>query len=189
MVLLKIIFPLTTNKKNMNKVKASDTLTEVTHIVMPNDANPLQFLRGGRLVDWMDIASEITTQKLTHRIGVTVAIDKVTFNKPIRIGDIVTIRAQATRTFKTSMEVLVEVWAENLIWKNGKRISRRTKTNEAYFTFVAIDEQGKPAEIHTEIVPGTQREKELFISALERRNTMFKAVNPNLSKPAKKQKM
>lgn len=162
---------------NMNKVKASDTLTEVTHIVMPNDANPLQFLRGGRLVDWMDIASEITTQKLTHRIGVTVSIDKVSFNKPIRIGDIVTIHAQATRTFNTSMEVLVEVWAENLIWKEGKRVKNKAKTNEAYFTFVAIDEQGKPTEIQAEIVPITKRENELFASALERRNTVSTIIN------------
>lgn len=151
------------------KIKASDTLTEVTHIVMPNDTNPLQYLRGGRLVDWMDIASEITAQKLTHRIGVTVSIDKVSFNKPIRIGDIVTVRAQATRIFKTSMEVRVEVWSENPITKNSKPVINRTKTNEAFFTFVTINDQGNPVEIDVDIVPVSPREKELFTSALGRK--------------------
>lgn len=131
----------------MSKISSSDFVTEVTHIVMPNDANPLQFLRGGRLMDWMDIASEITAQKLTHRICLTVAIDKIIFKKPIRIGDIVSIRAQVTRTFNTSLEILVEVWAENMITTNGKRQKSRVKTNEAYFTFVAIDENGKPVRI------------------------------------------
>ena len=154
----------------MRKIKISDSVTEVTHIVMPNDANPLQFLRGGRLVDWMDIASEITAQKLTHRIGVTVSIDSMTFKKPIRIGDIVTIRAQVTRTFNTSMEILTEVWAENLIWKNGSRVKSRSKTNEAYFTFVAVDENGKPVKIPA-ITPETGREKLLYKSALQRKNS------------------
>lgn len=150
-------------------VKVSDTFTEVTHIVMPNDANPLQFLRGGRLMDWMDIASEITAQKLTHRVALTVSIDKVTFKRPARIGDIVTIRSQVTRTFGSSMEVFVEVWTENMVWQEGqKTVKQKVKSNDAYFTFVAIDDAGNPVQV-PEVLPESPSDKDLFASALERR--------------------
>ena len=117
--------------------------TFFTEIVLPNDANPLGFLRGGKLLDWMDIASEICAQKHCGRLALTVAIDKVSFKHPIKVGDIVTIRARIEKTFSTSMRIGVDVWAEDIPNK------KKHKTNEAQFTFVAIDTKGKPVPVFT----------------------------------------
>jgi len=148
--------------KNPATKSVSDSVTTLTEIVLPNDANPLGFLRGGRLMDWMDIASEVTAQKHAKRLALTVALSDVTFKRPIKVGDIVTIRSRITATFKTSMEIEVEVWAENIPEE------RKFKTNEACFTFVAIDDDGKPVAI-PQITPQTSREREAFEAAIARK--------------------
>ena len=144
------------------KKKICESATTFTQIVLPNDANPLGYLRGGKLMDWIDIASEITAQKHTGRIAVTVAIDVFSFKSPISVGDIVTVNVRITRTFRTSLEIRVDVWAENT---NNKK---RLKTNEAYLTFVAIDKNGMPVEIPG-IIPEMDEEKKQFKLALRRR--------------------
>ena len=140
---------------------SKDSETVMTEIVLPNDTNPSGNLRGGKLVDWMDIAGEIAAQKHSNQIAVTAAIDHVTFNKPIGLGDIVTIKSIVTRSFNTSMEVFVEAWAQNLVNK------KKYKTNEAYFTFVAVNAEGWPVTVPA-LLP--DKNKSMFDAALERRN-------------------
>ena len=139
-----------------------DTLVIKNELLMPNDTNMFNKLMGGKMMYWMDIAAGISAQKLSNSLAVTASVDNISFKHPIEISSIVTLRAQVTRSFKTSMEVYIEVTAEN--------IPKKTKqfTNSAFFTFVAVDKNGKPISV-PEVIPETDREKKLYEGALRRR--------------------
>ena len=117
---------------------------------------------GGRLLHWMDIAAAISAQKHSNHIVVTASVDNVSFKKAIKLGDVITISAKVTRAFTTSMEVRLEVWTENI------PTGEKNKSNEAYYTFVALDNAGKVARV-PELIPETEEEKYLFSHALRRR--------------------
>jgi acyl-CoA hydrolase len=139
-----------------------ETLTIMTELVQITDANNMQTLHGGKMMYWMDICSAISAAKHAEAPCVTASVDNVSFNHPIKVGSLLTIEAKVVRAFKSSMEVHIEVWQHN---DYGRF---KTKTNEAYFTFVALDDSGKP-KLVDEIVPETDREKELFEGAIRRR--------------------
>ncbi len=109
----------------------------MNELVLPNDTNALGNLMGGRLLHWMDICAAISAQRHTNRVCVTAAVDNVEFHSPIRLGEIVTVESQVNRVFRTSMEVEINVWAEN------PRTEERRKCNRAYYTFVAVDDDLK----------------------------------------------
>ena len=134
----------------------------MTEIVLPNDTNALGNLRGGKILHWMDIASAIAAGKHSNAVVVTASVDNVSFENPIKLGDVVTITAKVTRAFNTSMETHIEVWAENLPSQT------RYKCNEAYYTFVALDSNGKPKK-SMPLIPETETELKMFDSALARR--------------------
>jgi len=134
----------------------------MNELVLPNDTNTLNNLMGGRLLHWMDIAAAISAQKHCNRIVVTASVDNVSFQHPIKLGDVITIEAVVTRAFHTSVEVRLDVWAENI--PSGSR----QKSNEAYYTFVALDQDGKTIPV-PELVPETEDEIELHAGALRRR--------------------
>ena len=134
----------------------------MNELVLPNDTNTLNNLMGGRLLHWMDIAAAISAQKHCNNIVVTASVDNVSFKHAIKLGDVITIEAVVTRAFSTSMEVRLDVWAENI--PSGTRI----KSNEAFYTFVAIDAEGKTVSV-PEIQPENEVEKKLFDGALRRR--------------------
>jgi acyl-CoA hydrolase len=136
--------------------------TIMTEVVMPNDANPMGILQGGRIIHWMDIASAIAAQTHSGKICVTASVDQVAFRSPARVGDIVLIKARVTRAFKTSMEIYVEAWARPATGTEA------TMINEAWFTFVALDRNGKPTSV-PELVPHTDKEKSLYEGAVKRR--------------------
>lgn len=145
------------------KVKlAKESCVTMTELVLPNDTNTLNNLMGGRLMHWMDIVSAISAQKHSNRIVVTASVDNVSFAKPIRLGNVVTLKAQVSRAFNSSMEVAIEVWAEDI--PSGTRF----ESNRAFFTFVAVDQLGKPIDV-PELIPETDEEKEWFEGALRRR--------------------
>ncbi len=134
----------------------------MNELVLPNDTNTLHNLMGGRLLHLMDIAAAIAAQKHSNRIVVTASVDNVSFKESIKLGDVVTIQSKVTRSFTSSMEVRLDVWAENI--PSGTRI----KSNEAYYTFVAVDQSGKPIPV-PEVRPETTEETELYAGALRRR--------------------
>jgi len=134
----------------------------MNELVLPNDTNTLNNLMGGRLLHWMDIAAAISAQKHCNRIVVTASVDNVSFKQPIKLGDVITIEAKVTRSFNTSCEVRLDVWAENI--PSGTRV----KSNEAYYTFVAVDQSGRTIPV-PELIPETEDEQELFAGALRRR--------------------
>jgi acyl-CoA hydrolase len=110
----------------------------------------------------MDIAAAIAAQKHSNRIVVTASVDNVSFAEAVKLGNIVTLKAQVTRSFSSSMEVYIEVWAEDI--PAGVRVS----TNSAFYTFVAVDQTGRPIEVPG-VVPETDEEKDRYDSALRRR--------------------
>ncbi|QJD79690.1 acyl-CoA thioesterase [Spirosoma rhododendri] len=141
---------------------ARESVTVMTEMVLPNDTNTLGNLMGGRLLYYMDIAAAIAAQKHSNRIVVTASVDNVSFAEAVRLGNIVTLKAQVTRSFSSSMEVFIEVWAEDI--PAGVRVS----TNSAFYTFVAVDQTGRPIEVPG-VIPETDEEKDRFASALRRR--------------------
>jgi len=145
----------------------SASRVRMNELVMPNDTNPLGHLMGGRLLQWMDICSAIACQRHCNKNVVTVAVDSVEFKQSIKLGEVVVIEGEVTRTFNTSMEVAMQVWAENL--KTG---DRRLCTT-SFYTFVAVDEEGKPVPVPN-IVPETDFEKERFEQAEKRREIRLK---------------
>lgn len=147
----------------MNNFKTpKDSVTIMTEIVLPNDTNVLNNLRGGKILHWMDIACAIAGGKHSNAVVVTASVDNVSFENPIKLGDVVTITAKVTRAFNTSMELHCEVWAENLPSQT------RYKCNEAYYTFVALDSNKKPRKV-IPVVPESEQEKKEFEMALRRR--------------------
>ncbi|MEO9021394.1 MAG: acyl-CoA thioesterase [Ginsengibacter sp.] len=142
--------------------KPADSLTVMTELVLPNDTNLFGNLMGGRLMYWMDIAAALAGSKHSGSPVVTASVDNISFTNPIKLGNVVHIEAQVTRAFTTSMEIHLNVWGEDIIQQY------RYKSNEAYYTFVALDPNGKPRKV-PELEPGTDEEKELFKSALRRR--------------------
>jgi len=139
-----------------------ESIVVKNELLMPNDTNPFGNLMGGRLMYWMDIAAAISAQKHSNSLAVTASVDNISFNHPIETGGVITLTAQVTRAFNTSMEIYIEVISEN-IPKNTKITS-----NSAFFTFVAIDKSGTPIQV-PEAIPETDREKELYAGALRRR--------------------
>ena len=150
----------------------SESETIMTEVVYPNDANPMGMLHGGKLVQWMDTACAITAQSHAEQGAATVSIDKMLFKKPARVGDIITIRAKITRAFDSSMEVFVQAWARKATGKQSDPI------NEAYFTFVALDENARPVAVPP-IVPGNEQEHWDYEEALHRRQSRHNKTNHN----------
>ncbi len=139
-----------------------ESLVSMTELVLPNDTNTLNNLMGGRLMHWMDIVSAIAAQKHSNKIVVTASVDNISFKHPIRLGNVVTLRARVTRAFNSSMEVRIDVEAEDI------PTNQKIDSNSAYFTFVAVDEMGRPIEV-PQIDPETEEDKEYYDGALRRR--------------------
>ncbi|MCR4437139.1 MAG: acyl-CoA thioesterase [Clostridiales bacterium] len=140
---------------------------EMTELVLPNDTNLLGNLLGGRLMQWMDIAGAMAASRHSNRIVATVALDSVDFRHPARVGEMVILKAKVTWAGKTSMEVTVRVYAENI--KTGNIIM----TNKAYLTFVALDDEGKPCPVPA-LLPENEEEKKDYIEAELRRTERLK---------------
>lgn len=147
----------------MPKAKTvKESLTIMTEMVFPNDTNTLSNLMGGNLMRLIDIAGAICAQKHSNRIVVTASVDNVSFVNPIPLGNVVTLEAKITRAFNTSMEVAVDIFSENI------PAGTKDKTNQAFLTFVAVDQSGRPIEV-SEAIPETEEEKMQYQKALQRR--------------------
>src|SRR6201991_2525328 len=146
-----------------NKAKtAKESLIIMTELVLPNDTNVFGNLMGGRLMYWMDIAAALSAGKHCNAPVVTASVDNISFENPIKLGNVVHIEAKVSRAFTTSMEVHMKVWGEDL----KKQI--RYKSNEAYYTFVSLDDNSMPQAV-PQLNAESEDEKRLFESALRRR--------------------
>src|SRR6059036_1580116 len=120
----------------MDPKRASESETEMVQVVLPNDANPLGFILGGTVMHLIDIAGAIACHRHTRTLLVTAAVDGLQFLHPIKIGDLIILRAYVTAVFRTSLEVAVEVYSEETL------TGERKLTSRAYLTFVAVDTGG-----------------------------------------------
>ena len=146
----------------MTAKNASESLTILTDMVLPGETNQLNNLFGGELLARMDRAASISARRHSRRITVTASVNHVAFNRAIALGSVVTVEAKVSRSFRTSMEIFIDVWIED------RESGLRTKANEAIYTFVAVDESGVPVAV-PEVIPETDLEKERFEAALRRK--------------------
>ena len=141
---------------------AKESSITMTELVLPNDTNTFGNLMGGRLMYWMDIAAALAAMKHCGAPVVTASVDNISFESPIKLGNVVHIEAKVSRAFNSSMEVHMSVWGEDVIQQY------KYKSNEAYYTFVALDPHGKARPVN-QLIPESEGEKKLFDGALRRR--------------------
>ena len=146
----------------MEGKKASESFVVMNELVLPNDTNVFGNLMGGRLMYWMDIAAGMAASKHCNAPCMTASVDNLSFKNPIKLGNVVHIEAQVTRAFNTSMEIYIKVWGEDNLHQY------KYESNEAYFTFVALDPNRRPRPV-AQLTPETPHEQTLFEGALRRR--------------------
>lgn len=139
-----------------------NSLTIYTDMVLPSETNPIGNMFGGELLARMDRAASIAARRHSRRIVVTASVNHVAFNKMIPLGSVVTVEAKVSRAFSSSMEVYMDVYIED------RESGERSLSNEAIYTFVAVDEMGNPVRV-PELVPETEIEKARFVAALRRK--------------------
>jgi acyl-CoA hydrolase len=139
-----------------------DSQSEMNEIVLPNDANPLGALLGGRLMHWIDLAGALAAHRHSRNYVVTASIDRMDFWCPAHVGDLVVLRSSVNRVFTTSMEVGVKVWVENYLADESRHVS------SAYLTFVAIDAAGRHLKVPP-VIPETQEQQRRYEDAGRRR--------------------
>jgi len=160
------------DKSELKGKTPRESQVEMTELVIPNDTNLLGNLLGGRLMHWIDIAGAMAASRHSNKVVATVAVDSLDFRHPVKMGELVILKAKLTWVGRTSMEVTVNVYSENV--KTGEVI----KTNKAYMTYVALDDEGKPTPVPP-LIPETDEEKEDYIKAEQRRNERLARKNRN----------
>lgn len=136
----------------------------MNELVLPNDTNALGNLMGGRLLHLMDVCGAIAAMRHSNRVCVTASVDNVEFSSAIRLGEVVILESTVNRAFTTSMEVEIDVWAEDTT------SGTRRKCNRAFYTFVAVDQNGRPIPVPP-LAPETDEERARYEEALRRRET------------------
>ena len=147
----------------MREKVVQESVTVKTEMIMPNDTNPLGNLMGGNLLRWMDIVGGICAAKHCEAHVVTASVDHVSFQNAISLGNVITLTAKVTRAFNTSVEVYVEVHAADITGANP------LKSNQAYLTFVAVDEESKKPIKIPKLRAVSSEELKLYESAERRR--------------------
>jgi len=153
---------------DLSPKRASDSATEMVQVVLPNDANPLGFILGGSVMHLIDIAGAIACHRHTRTLLVTAAVDGLQFLHPIKVGDLIMLKARVTAVWSTSLEVEVEVFSEETL------TGIRRMTSRAYLTFVSVDRDG-----HRAAIPGlileTEEDRQRAAAAEARRAERLKA--------------
>ena len=140
----------------------------MVQVVLPNDANPLGFILGGTVMHLIDIAGAIACHRHTRSLLVTAAVDGLQFLHPIKVGDLIILKARVTAAWSTSLEVEVEVFSEETL------TGQRRMTSRAHLTFVAIDRSGQRVKIPPLLLE-TEEEKTRAAEADLRRAERLKA--------------
>ena len=146
----------------MKSKPSSASLAITTDIILPSDTNALHGLFGGELLARVDRICCIAAQRHANAICVTVSVNNVSFGKVIPLGSMMTIEAKVSRSFSSSMEVIADVYLED------RTSGEKSKVNEAIYTFVAVDNNGKPIPVPA-LIPETDLEKQRYNNALQRR--------------------
>ena len=139
-----------------------ESISEYSELALPNDANGLGAVLGGKVMHLVDLAAAMAGMRHSRTPVVTASVDSLHFLHPVHIGELIVLRSSVNRVFRTSMEVGVYVTTENLM------TGRRLHTCSAYLTFVALDKAGKATAI-VPVIPETEEEKRRYREAGERR--------------------
>lgn len=139
-----------------------DSQSEMVEIVLPNDANPLGALLGGRLMHWIDMAGAMAAHRHARSYVVTASVDRIDFLVPVRVGSLVVLRSSVNRAFRTSMEVGVKLWVEDYIQDKREHVA------SAHLTFVAVDGKGGRVAVPP-VIPETEEQKRRYEDAGRRR--------------------
>ncbi len=151
----------------LNGKPVKNSQVEMVELVLPNDTNQLGNLLGGRLMHWIDIAAAMAATRHSNHVCVTAAVDEISFLQPIRLGELVILKASVNRVFNTSMEIGVKVYSENSL--SGEK----SHSNSAFLTFVSIDKDLRPVK-SVPVVPGLPDEIRRYEQALFRREQRLK---------------
>jgi len=158
---------MTKDSDKLTPRSVSQSLTEMTEVVLPNDANNLGTLFGGKVMLLIDVAGAIAARRHCQRMVVTASVDSLSFHSSVKVGDLVVLLASVNRVFNTSLEVGVRVLSEDT------GTGQRQHTASAYLTYVAIGDDGKPTKI-APVLPETDDEKRRYNEAGERREARRK---------------
>jgi acyl-CoA hydrolase len=139
-----------------------ESQSEMSEIVLPNDANPLGALLGGRLMHWIDFAGAMAAHRHARSYVVTASVDHIDFLVPVHVGSLVILRSSVNRVFRTSMEVGVKVWVENYIKDERQHVA------SAHLTFVAVDGKGGCLPV-APVIPETEEQRRRYDDASRRR--------------------
>ena len=150
------------NPESLAPRPVCDSQSEMAEIVLPNDANPLGYLLGGRLMHWIDLAGAMAAHRHARSYVVTASVDHIDFLVPVGVGSLVILRSSVNRVFRTSMEVGVKVWVENYIQDKNEHVA------SAHLTFVAVDGKGGRVPV-AQVVPQTEEQKLRYEEAGRRR--------------------
>ncbi len=148
--------------KNLPGRPVRESQSEMAEVVLPNDANPLGSLLGGRLMHFIDIAGAMAAHRHARSYVVTASMDHIDFLAPVHVGDLLILRSSVNRAFRTSMEVGVKCFVENYIAGTIRHIA------SAFLTFVAVDRHGNRILVPP-VIPETDEEKRRYEDALRRR--------------------
>jgi acyl-CoA hydrolase len=152
------------SKNPLRAKRVRDSQTEITQVVLPNDANPMGNILGGTVMHLVDIAGAITAHRHCGSYVVTASVDHMDFRCPIRVGDIIILKASVNRVFRTSLEVGVKVFREKVL------TGERQHTSSAYLTFVSVEEDGNP-KVAPAVIPETAEQKRRYRDAARRRRS------------------
>ena len=140
----------------------AESQSEMAEVILPNDANPLGNLLGGRLLHFIDLAGAMAAHRHSRSYVVTASMDHIDFLAPVHVGDLLILKSSVNHAFRTSMEVGVKAYVENYITGLRKHVS------SAYLTFVAVDQAGNRLPVPP-VVPENEEEKQRFEGAAHRR--------------------
>jgi len=146
----------------MEGKSVKESQSEYSELALPNDANVLGHVLGGKVMHLVDMAGALAALRHARCPVVTASVDHMNFLHPVHIGELILLRSSVNRVFRSSMEVGVKVWVEDL------RTGERTHTSSAYLTFVAVNHQGVCGPI-VPVIPETADEKRRYEEALLRR--------------------
>lgn len=161
---------MTTNRNDGHHLAARpvrQSQSQMAEVVLPNDANPLGNLLGGKLMHMIDIAGALAAHRHSRSYVVTASMDHIDFLLPVHIGDLLILKSSVNRAFNTSMEVGVKCWVENYIAGTTRHVA------SAYLTFVAVDQHGRRHTVPA-VIPETDEEKERYEDAERRREARKK---------------
>jgi acyl-CoA hydrolase len=151
------------NEEMLTPRPVRDSQSEMAELVLPNDANPLGALLGGRLMHWIDLAGAMAVHRHSRSYAVTASVDHIDFLVPVRVGDLVILKSSVNRVFHSSVEVGVKVFVENYIADTAEHVA------SAYLTFVAIDRSGKRLKV-APVIPETEEQQRRYEDAGRRRD-------------------